>query len=73
LRRGARLGIRYVKGEGGDRRRIAAFHPYPSRLVNRLKTIGHGVYSLLNKNCQALQEDRRGEEEALLPARRPRG
>jgi len=58
--------VRYVKGEGGVQRKVAAFHPYPSTLVNRLKTIRHEVYALLNKYCLVLQEEKIGRMKRKL-------
>jgi len=58
--------VKYVKGEDGAQRKVAAFHPYPSTLVNRLKTIRHEVYALLNKYCLVLQEEKIGRARRKL-------
>jgi hypothetical protein len=58
--------VRYVKGEDGVQRKVAAFHPYPSMLINRLKTIRHDVYALLNRSCLVLQEEKIGRMKRKL-------
>lgn len=58
--------VRYVKDSSGKQIKIAAFHPYPSMLVNRLKSIRHKVYDVLNEFCLVLQEERVGRMKRKL-------
>ncbi|MCW4008542.1 MAG: Atg14 domain-containing protein [Candidatus Bathyarchaeota archaeon] len=57
---------RYVKNQQGQQIKIVSFQPYPSLLINRLKSIRHMVYDILNENCLIIQEEQIGRMKRKL-------
>jgi DNA-binding transcriptional MerR regulator len=68
--RGRSLRARYRRVSANERLRLLKFSPFPSRVLNRLKTVRERAYEILNRCCLVLTSVESGfyrENAYLLP------